>query len=254
MLDHEIEIEKDGAKYIMKDHKYYAYYQFGLQRTGTTIIDRMIRDNFKFNKANDLTPHTVKPPNADLLTWKHELNVPKLLRPGLPVVLNHKNPYTWLESMMYRRGASNGGWQQTYGKVYETQNQWERNKTRVDIEENGTCFPDQMLRCYKHWFNTWLKYCDENKETTMLIKWEHLLYKDLREDIFNEMWQKFSWPEYQFPEYTWAMHSGSSLPMTNDRIAYYVKSVPTQLEQRFIDMVPKIMGENLMKRLGYPIL
>ena len=50
------------------------------------------------------------------------------------------------------------------------------------------------------------------------------------------------------------MHSGSSQPMTKDRIAYYVKSVPTQLEQRFIDMVPKIMGEDLMNRLGYSIL
>lgn len=254
MIDHEIEFEKDGAKYIMKDNKYYAYYQFGLQRTGTTIIDRMIRDNFKFNKANDLTPHTVPPPNADELTWKHELNVPKKLRPGIPVILNYKNPYTWLESMIYRRGASNGAWQRTYGDTYKIQDRWKREETRIEADDNGTCYPDQMLRCYKHWFNTWLKYYDENESTTVLVKYEQLLYRDLRTEIFDGIQQKFNWPEYEYPEYVWAMHSGSSQPMTKDRIAYYHKSVPTQLEQRFIDMVPQIMGEDLMKRLGYLIL
>jgi len=256
MENQEIEMEKDGAKYIFKNNKYFAYYQFGLQRTGTTIIERLIGDNFKLSKANDLIGHGPerRPPNAAELTWKHEIDVPEKLKPGLPLILNYKNPYLWLESMIYRQGAANGGWGNTYNKHYEIENQWERNKTRLDANNNGTVYPDQMLRVYRHWFETWINYYDNHQETTFLIKYEDLVTRNTRDAILDAIQQKFKWPEFVWPEYSWPHHCGSSQPMTKERVAYYQNGIPTQLEQRFIDMVPDIIGENLMNRLGYSIL
>jgi len=254
MIDEILELEKDGAKYLFKDGRYFAYYQFGLQRTGTTIVERLIGDNFKYAKANDLIGHSVRPPNPSILTWKHEIDVPVNIREGIPFVLNYKNPYTWLESMMYRKGAGNGGWQQTYGEMYKSTDRRVLFDMRIDPPQNGTCYPDQMLRVYRHWFDTWINYYEANQETTVLIKYEDLVVRETRDAILDGMWRKFNWPEFNYPEYSWPVHCGSSQAMTKDRVEYYIKSEPTQLDQKYIDLVPQIIGEELMTKLGYPIL
>lgn len=86
-------------------NRQYTYFQFGLQRTGTTVIDRVIKDTWGYWKANDAFPNDiqVRPPAYHKYVWKHSIDFPDQFEKGAPVVLVYKNPYTWAESMAFRK-------------------------------------------------------------------------------------------------------------------------------------------------------
>ena len=250
-MSEDLELFEDGQfPYVMKDNKKFGYYQFGIQRTGTTLIDYMIRAHFKNHKANDLIPHTVRPPSPEILTWKHMIWVPKNYRKGFPVILNYKNPYTWVESMMYRKGQANGGWGFTYRDTFKNLGQQyivqpENNR------HNGTVYLDSLVQTYRFWFTTWLDFYDNNKDITYIIKYEDLLYEDRRDNIMNEIADKFGWEKPE--KYNWPNHIGSSQPIDN-RIEYYKAEKPTRLERRFVDFINEFFDKELMDRLGYSVL
>lgn len=235
-----------------RDGRYYAYWQWGIQRSGTTIIERVIKDCYKVWKKNDLIVNSERlvPPAPETLTWKHSIYIPDNFPQGEPSIINYKNPYTWLESMIWRKGNANGNWHRTYGEMYKENWYW-----RVDTDEtNGTCLPDQMLKVLKHWYNTWLPYYENNKETTVLVKYEDLLVNEKRLPLFNGIAEKFGWDLFEEMDIEWPNHVGSSAPMTAQRKEYYLNERPTQLTRGQINLVNHIMTPELIQRLGYEVL
>ena len=241
----------EKTKYIRKYERNHGYFQFGLQRTGTTFIDFMFRHNFQNWKANDLIEPDPKnpPPSPDILTWKHSIWVPKHYRQGWPVILNYKNPYTWMESMIYRRGIANGGWGFTYSRNYPILGR--RSDTYEKHKEDWLEYSDCFVQVYRFWFNTWLDFYEKNKDITYIIKYEDLLYEDRREDVFNNAADKFGWDKPE--EYFWYPHVGASEPIA-DRIDYYKKEEPERLEGKYIDLINEFFDKDLMDRLGYRVL
>jgi len=235
-----------------RDGTYYSYYLFGLQRTGTTIIERVIRDNWKMAKRNDLInikQSGVTPPSPEVLTWKHCIWVPDKFEQGYPTVLVYKNPYLWVESMVYRKGCAQGNWQKTYGDLYFENHFW-----RTDEHDNGSVYIDQLLRVYKVWFDNWIPYYKNNKDTTVLIKFEDLLPHDNRIPIFNECAEKFGWDRFELSDLNWANHVGSSAPFTQAKKEYYPNGVPEQIGPNIINLVNQIIGRDLIEELGYKVL
>ena len=237
---------------IIREGRYHGYFIYGMQRTGTTLVQRVIADNWKILDRNNLRMRDlpgVRPPSLEL-DWKHHISVPHNLPQNAPVVMIYKNPYTWLESMLYRRGVANGGWSQTHGETFNSRNQ----ALRRDDPQNGTTYSDMLLESYKAWFNTWLPYHESHKETSVLIKYEDLLDLDKRMEIFCGIADKFGWPEFEFPHLAWANHVGSSQPFTKDKQEYYLNGRPTEITNQEIALVGTIMGEDLLTKLGYNLL
>lgn len=246
-----------------KTNRQYTYFQFGIQRTGTTIVDRVIKDTWNYWKANDAfplkDPYKQRPPQYDCLVWKHAINIPDNFVQGAPTVLIYKNPYTWAESMAFRKGAGNGGWGFTYGHeaeehMYPQPNHW----NTISVPGQGSVNIGQLMYTYKHWFETWLPYHEANQDTSVLIRYEDLLIKEKRQEIFSNMAQKFSWPEHE-GDFVWPEHVGSSQPMTEERTQYYIEGKPTDERffihgDRFVKSIRDILSPDLIQRLGYQVL
>jgi hypothetical protein len=237
---------------IIREGRYYGYYVYGMQRTGTTLVERVIADNWKILMSNNLRMRDlpgVRPPSLDL-DWKHHISIPHNLPENAPVVMIYKNPYTWIESMLYRKGVANGGWSQTHGETFNRRDQ----AYRKDDPQNGTTYTDNLLASYKAWFNTWLPYHDMNKDTSVIIKYEELLDPNKRMEIFCGIADKFGWPEFEFPQLTWANHVGSSQPFTKTKQEYYLTGRPEQLNEMEVQLVNTIIGTDLIEKLGYNVL
>jgi len=239
----------------------YAYFQFGIQRSGTTIIDRIIRDNWGYWKANDCgdyKPEPYLPQPQDKSIWKHHIDIPPRLPENAPVILVYKNPYTWAESMACRNGMGNGGWNSSWG--HEHLNLYPQPKpgwNNISVPKMGTCNIGQIMYVYQHWFNTWLEYHKQNPETSVLIKYEELLVDESRQRIFNDIADKFNWPRVD--NIIMANHAGSSQPMTEERTQYYLNGRPThdmffQHGNRYIQSINDILGKDFIASLGYEIL
>jgi hypothetical protein len=249
----DLEYDNGKTKMVVRDGKYHGYFQYGMCRTSTTLISRMIADNYKVHPRNQLhmRDRPINPPSLES-DWKHHVHIPYNLPENVPVVLCYKNPYTWLESMLYRRGMANGAWHQTHGKEFKGR----RQKYRIETPAgNGTAFVDDLLYSYKQWFDTWLPYYEENKDLTVLISYENdMLNPDNLLPLFNGIADKFGWPEFDFPQLSWPRHVGSSQEFNNTKMSYYKAGRPQELEQWAIDLVPEIFGEDLIKRLGYEVV
>lgn len=237
---------------IIRDGKYHGYYIYGMQRTGTTLVTRVIAENWRISDRNNLSMRDkpgVRPPDLDL-DWKHHISIPHNLPQNAPVVMIYKNPYTWLESMLYRRGVANGGWSQTHGQTFNAKNQ----SFRKDDPQNGTTYTDMLMESYKAWFNTWLPYSEMHTETSTIIKYEDLLDFNKRMEIFCGIADKFGWPEFEFPQLVWSNHVGSSQPFTKLKHDYYLEGRPEQLSNEEIQLVNRVIGTDLIEKLGYTVL
>lgn len=240
----------------------YAYFQFGIQRTGTTVIDRVIKDTWGYWKANDAFPNDIqiRPPAYHKYVWKHAIEFPDHFEKGSPTVLVYKNPYTWAESMAFRKGSGNGGWGFTYGHeadefMYPQPNHW----NTISVPGQGTTNIGQIMYTYQHWFNTWLPYAKEYPDSTVIVRYEDFLVPEKREKIFEEMCDKFGWDRSKIETMSVPNHVGSSQPMTQERIDYYVKGHPTDerlfaLNGRYIKSIRDILGAEFIESLGYEVL
>lgn len=241
----------------------YTYFQFGIQRTGTTILERAIKDAWGMWKANDFWPNDINrtPPAYDQYVWKHSIDYPDHYTRTAPTVLIYKNPYTWAESMAFRKGSGNGGWSFTYGHeaeehMYPQPNHW----NTISVPRQGTTNFGQLMYTYKHWFGTWLAHAEQYPESTMLIKYEDLLVEESRNRILREIGQKFGWPDLgEDHNFTFVNHVGSSQPMTPERTQYYIDGRPTDdriwaNNGRYIKSIRDILGVDLIERLGYQVL
>ena len=242
-------------------NRQFRYFQFGLQRTGTTIIDAIIKQNWGYWKANDARQHAPKPftlqPQPDTV-WKHDIKIPENYDRTAPTVLVYKSPYTWAESMAFRRGLGNGGWNQSWGHEHlDLYPQPKPGWNNLTFPGQGTVNIGQIMYVYRDWFNTWLPYAKENPDNVTLIKYEDLLNDEKRSEIFKTIATKAGWDIIENP--TWPMHVGSSQPMDEERINYYIKGRPTnemfyQHGRRYLNSINDILGQELIVSLGYEIL
>lgn len=72
----------------------FDYYIFGLQRSGTTFFERLLTNTFNARWLNGAG------------TWKHELHVPDIIWENKHTAfVTFKNPYTWMEGIIFREHA-----------------------------------------------------------------------------------------------------------------------------------------------------
>ena len=239
----------------------YGYFQFGIQRSGTTIVDRILRDNWQIWKANDHPDYAPDPyfPQPQMETnWKHHIDIPNNLPEEAPKILVYKNPYTWAESMAFRKGNGNGNWGQSWG--HENLNLYPQPKpgwNNISVPGQGMVNIGQIMYVYQHWFNTWLPYAEQNPDTTYVIKYEDILTDEGRLKVFNEIATKFGWETKD--EIKWVNHVGSSQPMTEARIQYYLEGRPTDPRffvhgPRYVQSINDILGRDFIASLGYEII
>jgi hypothetical protein len=229
-----------------------GYYQFGMQRTGTTAIDAAIRHNYQIWKMNDHPRNLdreVTPPHPNLC-WKHNINIPPKMEDDAPVILNYKNPYTLIESFAYRKGLGNGGWDHTYKDLYK---QPYNPEICIDRKGDGRTYIKQVMMVYKHWAGTWLRFANREADRTTLIKYENLLVPEKRIEIFDGISQKYGWGDPIPGDLFWPEHCGSSLPIA-DRIEYYLNEEPTKLTRVQIDCINDTLGTDLIERMGYRVI
>jgi len=240
----------------------YTYFQFGIQRSGTTIIDQLIKKYWNYWKANDCDqykPVPFEPQPQKECVWKHNIDIPKNFEKGLPAVIVYKNPYTWAESMAFRNGMGNGGWNATWGhENLDLYKQPRPGWNNVTFPGMGTCNFGQISYVYKHWCETWLPYAEEYADTTVLIRYEDLLRQDSRNAIFKEIADKFGWDPIE-EDIELIPHVGSSQPMDENRMNYYLNMAPKhpmffQHGPRYKQSINDILGAELFERLGYKIL
>jgi hypothetical protein len=241
----------------------FGYFEFGIQRSGTTLVDATIRKHYNYWKANDhinfkKDPYS-PPPQPETMVWKHAIDFPLNFEKGSPVVLVYKNPYTWAESMAFRKGLGNGAWNTSWG--HENLNLYPQPKpgwNNISVPGQGVTNIGQIMYVLKHWCDTWLAYAKEYPDSTVIVKYEDFIQDDKRQEIFREMEQKFGWEKCE-ENIDLLAHVGSSQPITPEHIQYYLDGKPVDERfyrhgPRYIQSINDILGRELIEELGYEFL
>jgi hypothetical protein len=185
---------------------------FGLQRSGTTFLEFLLKDNFHCELANDTN-------------WKHSLTKTQTDHVTFNV---YKNPYTWVESIVFRDPADilvvhphllEQGYNIGHGKV--------------NLANLAKLYNDYALE----WFD----------EQTV-VQYESLLGPNtLVEFVANVPFRRKT-RLVGLPEPgSLFMSEGFS----NDIIPYYLGGKPTKLSGTEIDIINDNIDQSVFDKLGY---
>lgn len=119
------------------------YYLYGLQRSGTNYLRKLIELNFNYYTRNKKSPRS----------WKHRLDVPDIAKDHINIVL-YKNPYKWIESL-YRNPED----------FFEKQTKFHC------LNEDGSYNLTAIAKTYKHFIETWVF----SDVSSLNIRYEDLL-------------------------------------------------------------------------------
>lgn len=209
------------------------YYLWGLQRSGTNYLKDLIEQNL-----------SVKCLNRHDWCWKHSIDQPKEFDPKLgKSIVIIKNPYTWVESIAFRKSVDWVKTQKTYpanGFVYYDN---ALGPQRLDV--------GALAKTYAHFVNTWIV----NNPDTYVIRYEHLL--ETRHRVMHlEKIEKFLNTEKKNP--LWINPSvgstSQSLDMNYQRVMYYLDQKPRQLTINQTQIINKTIGRKVFNKLGYTII
>lgn len=140
------------------------YYIFGLQRSGTNFLQTLIKLNYKFDIDNNLNE-----------TWKHSI-IPPNLDSKSKIIIIHKNPYTWIESICLRNCVD---WQKRQIK-YPLKEKDE--KLKLGNNGYGITF---LAKAWNDFHTNWLNYYNLKKDNIVFVKYENLINENLHLVIKN---------------------------------------------------------------------
>lgn len=197
-----------------------VYFIFGLQRSGTNFLEQLIRSNYNRRPMNNAT------------FWKHSI-VPPDIDDDHPLLLIHKNPYTWIESICYRNEVD---WRKRQTDYIIT----EELDEGLKAGEKGYSIK-VLAQAYNDFYTNW----HERIKTSnaIVIKYENLLESSYIPEMFKKIDSKFQWQNNgslvtpkkvsQSPDYTKA------------RGEYYKNNRPAHLTRYQIDCINKTISDNV---------
>ena len=204
----------------------FDYYIFGLQRSGTTFLERMLTNTFN-----------AKWLNGDY-TWKHELLVPDIIRENRHTTLvNFKNPYTWLESIIFRGNADLLMTATGYGLQDDT-------GPGSVIGHDGVNLAN-TAKLYAVYAERWL--AASTAPCVHIVRYEDLLTQQGRDVLANHLTGR-GLIDWQLPE------PGSlfmSEDFTNERVGYYLQGLPSKFSPSELHTINNVIPDDMFTRLGY---
>ena len=191
------------------------YYLYGLQRSGTNYLRKLIELNFSFLTRNKKGPRS----------WKHRLDIPPNADNYTNIVL-YKNPYKWIDSLV--RNSED---------FFERQTQFEC------LNSDGTMNMLNIAKTYRHHSETWVL---SNRFPT--IKYEKLLSDKYDTLMFIAAALDTDMVNDDIIEPKSVLNSRK---FTDDKKKYYIDENATNMNQEQIDEVNQIFDVDFLSKLGY---
>lgn len=237
------------------------FYVFGLQRTGTVFVEESFKaNNQHYNMGNK--------EYADVQNWgkpwKHLIDLElatERWQHGIPTLVVIKNPYTWVESIVFREPID---FFDTQDRYHELKSVDHYHVNDIDIEALVTIYNE----FYKKWVIKKIPWLDF--ENVWLFRYEDLITAVKGRNIFKMMLDKFkvghSPPFWRRGFEHWiAMDEVMLIPpgvlshqfaadFTEERAQYYRNQFPMQLSQEAVKVISKKIDTELMIKAGYNII
>jgi len=192
------------------------YYIFGLQRSGTTFLEHLLLDNFECSIANFEG------------LWKHSLVKP-LSRENIPTFNIYKNPYTWVESIVFRDPAD---------PLVTSPQLLEEGEYNIGHDKINLV---NLCKLYDEYVTSWYP-------TGIFVKYESLINTDHRNYLLESFYHTL---KLQRKRDSWSVPEPGSLFMSEgfktDSIPYYLEQRPLQLSEKEI----QIINQNISDRTFY---
>ena len=200
------------------DGRLIDFHVFGLQRSGTTFLEKLLLQNFQCKLSGE--------------HWKHSI---ERVTTDCPTFVIFKNPYTWIESIMFREHADlpvtspeillpsyiNGG-------------------ACTLTDDPVSINPVELAKLYERYFASW-------KGEHMVVRYEDLLSEDTLKNFIDSVPMERKTKDIVLPERGFFMSEGYS----DDIVPYYLKGKPTMLTDRQLMAVNRCFSEEMFGLLGY---
>lgn len=215
---------------------------FGLQRSGTNYLTKLLKNNFEDAR------HT----NVGQKVWKHSLDVfPQEKMRAANVILHiHKNPYMWVESIAFRNHVD-----------------WIARQTRYKATDLDQCGPDGVIgpkamnpynlaRTYLEFHENWCLNPPPHVLNRLLtVRYEDLLDPEKRDDFLDHLSDKFDMrPQHD----KWVNLDYGSVSQSADyddcRERYYIEQRPIHLTAENIQLINKAITPEVIRSMGYEVL
>lgn len=214
-----------------------GFFVFGLQRTGTNYMQTLMEKNF-------IEGHT-------RAAWKHKLQVHKEHKldakiKDRAILIIHKNPYTWIESITKRKRVDFAKTQKTFPcKQFET------NEEEL-LAINGINLA-ALAKTWQAHYNNWILNAPDyiNRDST-IIRYEDLLDKKTREEILEFIEHKYSFTrkteEWINPN---TVHMSSTFD--EKKRIYYLNGL-SMLTDRQLGLINKHLRADCLEACRYRVL
>ncbi len=197
------------------------FYIFGLQRSGTNLVQTIMETNFG---------GVVK--NQGEKQWKHCLSPDENLNFADPILKVIKSPYTWVESIVFRDRAD----------FYEKHDGNFFDPAPVMVDDVNLM---NLVYVYKSHYNKW-------KETGTLIRYEDILYPDQQREYFSDILLS------EVNKSEWVSPEPGSMFMCEDfkdeHRDYYEKQRPSKLSGMHILTINRLLTKDFFRETGYKML
>lgn len=205
----------------------FKHYTFGLQRSGTTFLDHLLKNTFSAGWLNG--------PG----TWKHSLEVPEEIKQTQEtVLLIYKNPYTWIESVVFRESADMLICFHDYGLQDSTDAEALAGHDSVNLR--------RLAALYTLHAERWLRLAD--KPNVLLLQYEQIITAQGREALLSKL-------PISHAQVTWSVPEPGSLFMSegfqDSMISYYLDQKPVRLSQQQLAIVNASIPDSVFEKLGY---
>lgn len=206
------------------------YYIFGIQRSGTNLMERIMSNSVQARKLN-----------TQKVCWKHDINMPSTYDKETPTIIIYKNPYTWVESLCNRNRVD---W-------IQTQKRYPADKGPVELRAGKNNLNVQALaKTYSHFHHTWI--FSNPDINSFIIKYEDMLQPQ-KHKILNDMAAKFNIKNGQ--EINWRIPQYGKVSQSADydkeRERYYLDQKPSMLTKQQIEAITNAIGPDNIQKLGY---
>lgn len=191
---------------------------FGLQRSGTTFLEKLLTQNFQCKLSGE--------------HWKHSIErVPTYS----PTFVIFKNPYTWIESIMFREHADLPA---TSPEILLPSylNAGACTLTDDPVSIN----PVELAKLYERYFYSWYDY-------GRIVRYEDLIQEETLRKFINSISIERKSKDIVIPEAGFFMSEGFS----ENIVPYYLKGQPTKLTDRHLMAINRFISFEMMETLGY---
>lgn len=214
------------------------YYLFGLQRSGTNFLEKIIQYNYLFKSANSNMGR-----NRNL--WKHNINPTlKEYKNTNISILMHKNPYTWIESICTRNDAQWTTDQREYSGINTGELEYELGPNKINVKI--------LAKAWSDYHTNWNAFLQGKKH--LIVKYEDLLTQKGIDQFIESFSNMLDTTETFQDPIVIPEKIPYSNPFTDDDKSYYMNQIPKVLDQNHIKAINEYLDNTIMSSYNYTIL